>query len=116
MGIFIVLVWFGIGLLALYGTTWLVTGRKPEDWSGLMTMALMIPFIESLRYWPLLFVINRALVIWLRIGAAVVVIVMLYIYAHLRLGLTEEWRNWVFATLYPGIKLILFFMIKKLPN
>ena len=81
-----------------------------------MAMALLIPFFESLRVWPLLFVINRPLVIGLRVAAAVICVLMLYGYAHFRLGLEQEWKKWLFATMYPGVKLGLYFMLKDLPK
>jgi hypothetical protein len=107
-------IWFAISLVCIYFSARLVTGRRPDDWNGMFLVAILIPFFESLRFWVYFFTFDRELTIWFRIIAGIISIFMLYVYAHLRLGLDEERKKLLFATLYPGVKLLLYLTVNVL--
>lgn len=114
--IFTVFFWVGITLAGLWGTIFLVTHRKPDDWNGMIFLALIIPLLETSRYWVLFISESRWLQFGWRVSAAVISMILLFAYAHFRLGLERMREKLLVATLYPGTKLLLFIVIEGFPK
>jgi hypothetical protein len=116
LGIISVLAWIGITAVALYAIIYLVVGPKPDIWADLFILSLFINLVEALRNLVLIFTDNEWAMFIARLAVAVIVAVMLYVYAHLKLCLESKKEKLLIATIYPGVKLILYFIFTGAPK
>jgi len=116
MGMVTVIVWLGISLACIWGSIYLVTGKKSDEWTAMIFIGLAITFLESLRWWAYFFTESKTVLFWWRVAATPISMMILYGFAHLRLGLEKMSQKFWIAVLYPGAKLILYLLIKGYPK
>jgi len=116
MDIYVVFVWIGITLACIWGSIYLVTKKQPDDWTGMMTVAIMLILIDTSRNWALLFDERQSMMFILRIITTTICAAILYAYAYLRLGLECGRERLLIAVLFPGAKFILAIIVKGLPK
>ena len=96
-----------LSMMVIWVSIYLVTGLKSEDWTGLAGVGLVIMFISTMRFWVMLFDDSRMTQFILRLVGALISAVILYLYAHLRLGLDEQKPKLKIAAIFPGIKVLM---------
>lgn len=116
MGIFVVILWFGIGIAGIGFSVYLATGEWPRDWNWIFAIALLMPFAESLRWWAYFLTENRYVLFWCRVAVTPVFFVALYFYADLQLGREKLSEKLIIAFGYPGAKLPAFLIMHGYPK
>ncbi|MBM3329866.1 MAG: hypothetical protein FJY67_10430 [Calditrichaeota bacterium] len=102
----VVFFWVGVNLLGIYLSILLVTRSKPTDWAGVLFIALAMPLVETSRFWLLFFTNSPSVMLWTRLAAALVAMLLLFAYAHLMLGLERVKEKLLIACAYPGLKFL----------
>jgi hypothetical protein len=107
MAIFTVFVMIGITMALVWGSIYLVTGQASDDWTGLMAVSIGMVLIKTSRNWVMFIDESASTMLILRFAVTLICMVVLYLYAHIRLGRESQREKIMIAVLYPGVTLVI---------
>jgi hypothetical protein len=108
--------WMPIAMGCIWFSVYIVTGQKTQEWIAIFAIALLIMVVESVRWWVFMFTESHVILFWMRVAATLPSMIFIYVFAEFRLSLDSFRQKLWIATLYPGVKLILYLLIHGYPK